>query len=108
MPILTKCKYPLQQHKHKHKKWLPKCPILQMHPIQEHKHKRKGLLPKCPALHVYIHSTTKQIWTQSIVAKIPICISVYALYNNKKINAETRLQNTPSYMCTYNIRKHLP
>ena len=99
------CTFPIQQHKNKHNRCFSNFPFLQMYPLQQHKHKQNVLFPKCLVLHVYIHSTTTQIWIQIIVAKITNLTSVYVFYNNKKIQQEDRFQNALSYMCTYTLEK---
>ena len=78
-----------------------------IYPLQQHKQKTNRMLPKCPVLHVYIPCTKRQISTQHIIAKIPLLTYVHTLYNNTNKHTQSLVcHNSLSCICTYPLQKH--
>ena len=76
------------------------------YPLKQRKQKHKRFLPKFPVLHVYIPSTKTQTKTQKLITTITRLTYVHNLYNKTNIRIKDFYRNSQSYMFIEPIQQH--
>ena len=58
------------------------------YPLQQHKHKDRFSLPKCPVLHVYMPYTATYTQAQNLISKFSSLTCLHTLYNKTNMNTK--------------------